>query len=46
VAIKVKIPKISGGQGVRRLAPEPVLRAALMAFVLLAVWFNVAVYRF
>lgn len=42
MAIKVKIPKISGGQGVRGMPRDPVLRAALMAFVLLAVCFTVA----
>lgn len=42
MAIKVKIPKISGGQGVRGMPRDPVLRAALMAFLLLAVCFTVA----
>jgi penicillin-binding protein 1B len=41
VAIKIKIPKISGGSGVRGLPRDPVLRAAFVAFLLLAVSFTV-----
>jgi penicillin-binding protein 1B len=41
VAIKIKIPKISGGPGVRGLPRDPVLRAAFVAFLLLAVSFTV-----
>jgi hypothetical protein len=41
VAIKSKIPKISGGPGVRGLPRDPVLRAAFVAFLLLAVSFTV-----
>ncbi len=41
MAIKIKIPKISGGPGVRGLPRDPVLRAAFVAFLLLAVSFTV-----
>jgi penicillin-binding protein 1B len=39
VAIKIKIPKISGG--LRGMPRDPVLRAALVAFLILAVSFTV-----
>ena len=41
MAIKIKIPKISGGPGVRGLPRDPVLRAAFVAFLLLAVSFTI-----
>ena len=41
MAIKIRIPKISGGPGVRGLPRDPVLRAAFVAFLLLAVSFTV-----
>ncbi|MGE5056387.1 MAG: PBP1A family penicillin-binding protein [Acidobacteriota bacterium] len=41
MAIKVRIPKINGGAGVRGLPRDPVLRAAVVVFLLLAVSFTV-----
>jgi len=41
VAIKVRIPQINGGDGVRGLPRDPVLRAAVVVFLLLAVSFTV-----
>lgn len=41
MAIKIKIPKISGVPGVRGLPRDPVLRAAFVAFLLLAISFTV-----
>ena len=41
MAIKVRIPKISSGDGVRGLPRDPVLRAAVVVFLLLAVSFTV-----
>ena len=44
MAIKIRIPKISGeyaGRGSRWLPRDPVLRAALVAFLIVAVSFTV-----
>ena len=41
MAIKVRIPNVNGGAGVRGLPRDPVLRAAVVAFLLLAVSFTV-----
>ena len=42
MAIKIRIPKVSGGgRKIRGLPRDPVLRAALVAFVILAVSFTV-----
>jgi hypothetical protein len=41
LAIKIRIPKSNGGGGkARGLRRDPVLRAALMAFLILAVSFT------
>ncbi len=42
MAIKIRIPKISGEPGVRGLPRDPVLRAAVVLFLILAVSFTVA----
>jgi hypothetical protein len=43
VTIKIKIPRFGGeaGKGIRGLPRDPVLRAALAAFLILAVSFTV-----
>jgi Helicase subunit of the DNA excision repair complex len=41
VAIKIRIPKISGAGAVRGLPRDPVLRAALVVFLILAASFTV-----
>jgi len=41
VTIKIKIPKIGGGKAIRGLPRDPVLRAALVAFLILAVSFTI-----
>ncbi len=41
MTIKIKIPKIGGGKAIRGLPRDPVLRAALVAFLILAVSFTI-----